>query len=86
MLIHHAPVLGLRVLPQVENLTRKPAVGRVAEAQLRLRSDALPASALCGQVIADLPRSQDPAVNGPPTLATRLGLETDYQHPVLWIA
>lgn len=60
MLVHDAPILGLRRLPQIHYRTTEPAIGRLAKAQLRLRGDAVTASPPRGQVILDLRAARTP--------------------------
>lgn len=80
MLVDDGAVFGLRGLTEVKDWTLQPAVRRLPELELRLRRDALAAGPPSGEIIAELARRQNPAIDRPPPLATNLIFEPDFEH------
>jgi len=79
MPIHDASVLHLRCVAKVEHRPVEPSTGSLAEPQLGIGSDALPASTASRKIVSKLAGREDPAVDGPPAQPTVFVLEADLE-------
>ncbi|MBV8988712.1 MAG: hypothetical protein JO372_09155 [Solirubrobacterales bacterium] len=70
MAVHDAAVLHLRRITEVEHWPVQPAIGGLAESQLGIGSNHLPAGAASGKIVSKPAGRKNPAVDGPPAKAT----------------
>ena len=81
MPVHDASVLHLRRVSEVEHRPVEPPIGSLAESQLGIGSDALPASPASREIVSKLAGREDPTLNGPPAKPTVFVFEADLEDP-----